>query len=62
MMGVGGGRMIRIISCVIQKTDGAVAIEYAMICAMIILVIIGAIGALGSGVANTLYSQIAAAM
>ena len=54
--------MIRIISCVIQKTDGAVAIEYAMICAMIILVIIGAIGALGSGVANTLYSQIAAAM
>lgn len=45
----------------IYENRGATAVEYAMICAVIFMVILGAIGILGSGVSG-IYTQIAAAM
>lgn len=54
--------MIQYVRDFLRQTRGATAIEYAMICAMIFVVIVGAVTALGSGVATTLYSKLAAAM
>ena len=41
---------------------GATAIEYGLICALIAVAIIGAVGFLGSMVSNGLYNQIGAAV
>ncbi len=41
---------------------GVTAIEYALIAALVFLVIIGGVSSLGSAVQNMLYSKIAGAM
>jgi pilus assembly protein Flp/PilA len=41
-----------------RREDGTTAIEYGLIAALIVVVIVGAIAALGNGVSNTLYAGI----
>ena len=46
----------------IRDTSGATAIEYGMIAALIAMVVITAIGSVGTTLSTTLYGQIAAAV
>jgi pilus assembly protein Flp/PilA len=45
----------------LKKEEGATAIEYGMIAALIFLAIVGGVQALGAGVANTLYNKLVGA-
>jgi pilus assembly protein Flp/PilA len=45
----------------LSDQSGATAIEYAMMAALIAVVIVGAVTALGTGVRTTLFGAIAAA-
>jgi len=44
----------------LNREDGTTAIEYALIAALIVTTIVAAIQGLGTGIANTLYNQLAA--
>lgn len=45
-----------------SSTDGATAIEYAMIMAMVFLAIIGSMQALGASIVDVLYNKIGTAL
>jgi pilus assembly protein Flp/PilA len=45
-----------------ENEDGATAVEYGLMAALIALTIFGAISAVGQGIKDTLYGQIVAAL
>ena len=51
-------RLWSMIRRLVEDETGATAVEYGLICALIAVAIIGAVGFLGSQVANGLYSKI----
>lgn len=54
--------MHRIMQRFVREEKGATAIEYGMIAGLVFLAIVGAVTAVGEGVANTLYNQIQMAL
>jgi Flp pilus assembly pilin Flp len=44
------------------EADGATAVEYALMAALIGLTIFGAVSSVGQGIKNTLYGQISTAL
>ena len=54
--------MHKVMQRFVRDENGATAIEYGMIAGLVIVAIVGAIMAVGQGVANTLYANIQTAL
>jgi pilus assembly protein Flp/PilA len=54
--------MVKFMRRFLRAEDGATAIEYGLIASLLVVVIIGAISALGQNVVNVLYSKIQTAL
>lgn len=54
--------MLSALRSLLRAEDGVTAIEYALIASLVSVVIVGAVTALGNGIASTLYNKIGAAL